>query len=551
MCRSRAFPAFIMILTAIFGAAPSAAHDGGGKDHVQGPPGHDSPGPPPIITTAKIGTVVFPWAVHANDAGSYIEPTVTVATQHQGHGSSTKSFSDPAFDWPANSGFWLLLQEVYSHRECTPMEPLVFTLTGLEADASNLDTAEKALLDIVAELVGMVDHRIDAELLARIISELLAVLNPDDTLGSGTVTAPAPGVYNITTAGGDYSIQASFIVSTEVVEGGECDPDSMPQPETPPPFCYFSQAYFDSLTDIWHRIDNIAIEPGNPGAVTAQDLADAKTSLRSLIRQCAFWTASHMVEDARGLSGFSSALFYLEQGSVNPTVGAITDFRTAFCSAEFAIANNVPDPNAPSMPPGRIAVPSFVATRVGRTAEYLIGVFDGGSGASIANVTGGPPGVHFTIETPEPTRPSWQILRVSQNGPPGRYTLFVQFTGGQLAALPITLDVDDLTPVDADQTEVASPAAFDLRLQSNPVFGVGVMFLDVPITAKLTVAIFDIAGRRIRGLLENETRGAGQHTLVMNAADLAQGVYFVRMQATPVDGRASPPKTVRRMVVKR
>jgi len=512
---------FTVLLAFTFIAAGlSVAHDGA-DDHVQDPPGHDRPGPPPIITRAKIGTVVLPYLLHANDAGSYVEPCITVATQHEGHGSSTRSFSDNAFDWKANSGFWFLFQEVYSHRECTPMEPLVFTLTGLEADASNLDTVESALLSIVTELVALADHRIDSDLLARVIRGLLAILNPDDTLGTGSVTAPAPGVYNITTSGGDYSIQASFLVSIEEVSGGECDPDSMPSPDVPPPFCYYSAAYFDSLTALWHRVDHIAIEPGDPGDVTPQDLADAKTSLRSVIVQAAAWSAAHMVEDARGLSGFSSALFYLLQGSVNPTVGAITDYRTAFCAAEFAIDNNVPDPNAPPMPPGSFAVPSFVATRAGRTAEYLIGVFGDGPGATIANVTGGPPGMHVTIETPEPTRPSWQILRVHQNGPPGTYMLTVEFAGA-VPPLPITLDVDAATPVDVPDPVVASPATFDLRLERNPIAGPGVMFLDLPVTSKVTVTLFDIAGRRIRHLLDDETRGAGHHTLVMYPDDLSQ-----------------------------
>ena len=336
-----------------------------------------------------------------------------------------------------------------------------------------------------------------------------------------------------------------------MVSGGECDPDSIPRQEVPPPSCYFSAAYFDSLTAVWNRVDNVAIEPGNPGAVTSQDLADAKASLRSMAVQAACWTAAHMVEDARGLSGFTSALSYLIQGASNTTVGAITDFRTAFCAAEFAIANNVPDPNAPPMPEGRIAVPSFIATRPGMTAEFLIGVFDGGSGARIANVTGGPPGTQVTIETPESTRPSWQILRVFQHGPPGRYTLTVTFTGAPVVQLPVTLDVDAPTPVDAGEPAVARLNEFDLRLERNPVSGPGVMFLDLPVAANLTITVYDIAGRRVRTLLENETRGAGQHTLVMNANDLPQGVYCVRMQATPVSGGAGASKTVLKMVVKR
>lgn len=538
------------VLISLVSSSPAVAHDDS-QPVVLGAPGHDRPGPPPIITSAKIGTVLFPYLMHANDAGAYTEPTVTVATQHQGHGSRTTSFSEAAFDWPANSGLWSLFQEIYSHRECTPMEPLVFTLTGLEADASNLDTIEAALLSIVTELAGLVDDRIDSDLLARIIRELLAILNPDDTLGTGSVTAPAPGVYNITTAGGDYSIKASFIVSTQVVTGGECDPDSIPQEDTPPPPCYFSAAYFDRLTTLWHDIDNIAIESGNPGAVTAQDLADAKTSLRSMAVQSACWTAAHMVEDARGLSGFSSALFYLLQGSANPTVGAITDFRTAFCTAEFAIGNNIRDPNAPPMPAVRVAVPSFIATRINRTAEFLIGVFDGRSGANIASVTGGPPGTQVTIDTPDPGHPSWQILRVSQNGPPGQYTLTVNFTGATLSPLALILDIDEPTPVDVIEPSANRPSRFDLRLTRNPVAGPGVMYLDLPLVAQLTITVYDVAGRQVRRLLDHETRGAGQHTLVMNADELAPGIYFVRMTAEPVDGGAAFSKTVRKMVVAR
>jgi hypothetical protein len=202
------------------------------------------------------------------------------------------------------------------------------------------------------------------------------------------------------------------------------------------------------------------------------------------------------------------------------------------------------------MPAGRIAVPYFVATRAGRTAEYLIGVFDGGSGATIASVFGGPPGTQFMVETPDPTRPSWQIVRATQNGPPGRYTISVHFNGA-VSPLSLTLDVDAVTPVDAGESVIASPAEFDLRLERNPIFGPGVMFLDLPVTARVTLTVFDIAGRRVRILLDGETRGAGQHSLVANLDDLSQGVYFLRMQATPVEGHRMPANTVRKMVVKR
>jgi len=50
---------------------------------------------------------------------------------------------------------------------------------------------------------------------------------------------------------------------------------------------------------------------------------------------------------------------------------------------------------------------------------------------------------------------------------------------------------------------------------------------------KVTLTVFDAAGRRIAILVDNE-QGAGQYTMPFDASGLASGIYFVRFSAGDV-----------------
>ena len=64
----------------------------------------------------------------------------------------------------------------------------------------------------------------------------------------------------------------------------------------------------------------------------------------------------------------------------------------------------------------------------------------------------------------------------------------------------------------------------------NPTAGAAVVSFDVPEASAVSVAVYDLLGRRVAVLAEGEM-AAGRHTARLEAGALAPGVYVVRMQA--------------------
>ncbi len=558
----RATSAFItLFLTALIivlsPAFPALAHDGSHPQLLYEPPGHDKPGPPLLNTDVLLFLIEHEdmddgFLFFESDA----EVNLSIHVAHEGHGGNTAPVSEPDLDFDETNGTWLVFESVYAHLECTPMNPMLITVTGFEADATKLDEVEANLLAIAAQIAahiieGEFGLDIDSNRIANLVAEALAKLNPDDTLGSGFVAVPGPGFYDVVTAGGDYSITATFDVSSEPTAGDACDPDSS-WVVPPPELCYLETVVFDSLLATCNLIDQIEVEEDNPGHVTEQDLADAKATLLSIAIEIAHWVAAHLVEDARGLSGFSSSLFYLDQGEQNSSKSAIFDFRTAYCAAEFAIDNNVPDSNAPPMPPRVAAMPRMMATREGRTVDYLLGVFgDGSENTFVQSVTGGPPGASFTWEAADPEHPSWQVLHVEQDGPTGTYGIEVQFTNPQVAPLQLTIDIDDAGTTGIEDEVHPAPNRFALLpVRPNPVVQGGLFLVELPDAGTLDISIYDVAGRRVRDLAINQPRAAGRHLFAFDARSFSSGVYYVRMEVRANDGAVRFAET-RKFVVTR
>lgn len=46
----------------------------------------------------------------------------------------------------------------------------------------------------------------------------------------------------------------------------------------------------------------------------------------------------------------------------------------------------------------------------------------------------------------------------------------------------------------------------------------------------MKLVIYDILGRQIKTLVDNELRTAGKYTIEFNGSNLASGVYFYRLQ---------------------
>jgi flagellar hook assembly protein FlgD len=80
----------------------------------------------------------------------------------------------------------------------------------------------------------------------------------------------------------------------------------------------------------------------------------------------------------------------------------------------------------------------------------------------------------------------------------------------------------------------------------NPVLGAALVQFSLASSEQVDVAVFDTAGRRIRGLFSGSI-GAGEHELAWDGADgsghaVAPGVYLVRIA---VGGRTSTLRLVR------
>jgi hypothetical protein len=63
----------------------------------------------------------------------------------------------------------------------------------------------------------------------------------------------------------------------------------------------------------------------------------------------------------------------------------------------------------------------------------------------------------------------------------------------------------------------------------NPTHGVAHLPVNLVKTANVSLAVYDMMGRRVQDVITNQTRPAGQHTLDVNTAPLAPGLYTCRL----------------------
>ncbi len=82
-----------------------------------------------------------------------------------------------------------------------------------------------------------------------------------------------------------------------------------------------------------------------------------------------------------------------------------------------------------------------------------------------------------------------------------------------------------------EDPETAVPTQFRLDQNSpNPFNPVTTLRFAVPKTCHVTVRLYDVRGREIR-TLRNEEMDPGFHSVVLEAAGLPSGIYFCRMEA--------------------
>lgn len=81
------------------------------------------------------------------------------------------------------------------------------------------------------------------------------------------------------------------------------------------------------------------------------------------------------------------------------------------------------------------------------------------------------------------------------------------------------------TPVGASAPKFTLSAPYP-----SPVTGTATIDFSMGQPGRLSIAVYDVAGRRVASLLDTSTHAAGPGSVVFNAHNLPSGVYFVKMQ---------------------
>ncbi|HEU4928728.1 MAG TPA: S8 family serine peptidase [Candidatus Krumholzibacteria bacterium] len=66
----------------------------------------------------------------------------------------------------------------------------------------------------------------------------------------------------------------------------------------------------------------------------------------------------------------------------------------------------------------------------------------------------------------------------------------------------------------------------------SPVTGTATIDFTMGQAGRVSIAVYDVAGRRVASLLDTSTRSAGPGSVVFNARNVPSGVYFVKMQTS-------------------
>ena len=92
------------------------------------------------------------------------------------------------------------------------------------------------------------------------------------------------------------------------------------------------------------------------------------------------------------------------------------------------------------------------------------------------------------------------------------------------------VDLDGATTrSDTVSVQVRLADAARLAVAPNPVRSRGTVSLHVRDEQPVTVALYDVLGRRVRTLVQGPRRG--RHEVQLDVSDLSSGVYFLRLEA--------------------
>ena len=75
--------------------------------------------------------------------------------------------------------------------------------------------------------------------------------------------------------------------------------------------------------------------------------------------------------------------------------------------------------------------------------------------------------------------------------------------------------------------EIGVPVKFDMSQNyPNPFNPVTKINFDLPVDSKITMVVYDVTGKEIAKIVNNEFRKAGYHTVQFNGSGFSSGVYF-------------------------
>ncbi len=122
----------------------------------------------------------------------------------------------------------------------------------------------------------------------------------------------------------------------------------------------------------------------------------------------------------------------------------------------------------------------------------------------------------------------------------------VYVVGGNTSGATIKILQSGLTSVTG--SEISAPKEFQLGYNYpnpfNPSTKIG---FSLPTDSRITISVFDISGREVRKIINNEFKKAGNHVVDFKAEGMTSGVYFYRLQA---DGDKSYSEVKKMMLVK-
>ncbi len=124
------------------------------------------------------------------------------------------------------------------------------------------------------------------------------------------------------------------------------------------------------------------------------------------------------------------------------------------------------------------------------------------------------------------------VMLRGANLPPDQYSVFINFYSNacpETLTVPVTIDV---VPVDEGWTDQPFEWSFD-SIYPNPFNPSTTLHFTMKMAGNVSFHVFDILGRQVEHL-ETGYLTAGPHSVMFDGSHLASGIYFVQMNAGPV-----------------